>query len=428
MIPETFFESVGALPGIDGEAFRQAMSEPPAVSVKLNRRKCSDPEELGYGALMPVAWCRDGFYLDRRPLFTLNPLLHAGVFYVQDASSMVYGSIVARLAEWGLLPGSPAVADFCAAPGGKTTSIINALPDSALVVANEFVSARAVVLRENLLKWGFPNIIVTGGAPRALGADGLFDLVAVDAPCSGEGMMRKDETAVSQWSPGLIRSCAALQREILADAVAATRPGGCMIYSTCTFNRTENEENAEWLVSEFGLEPVDMEFSAEWGIGGACGSSLPAMRFMPHLTRGEGLFAAVFRKPGTSAPADHDRLRRQITGRQAGPTKKRGATATECHAKVLLDGIPTVTAKGKLEIPASEWTLATNFPGGRYPQAELDEQTALAYLRHEAISLAPNTPRGFVVVTYKRHPLGFVKNIGPRANNLHPAPWRIRLK
>ncbi len=411
MIPEEFFQSVASLPGVDGEAFRHAMTLPPAVSIKLNRRKCTDVNQLGYGPLDPVSWCSHGFYLDQRPLFTLNPLLHAGVFYVQDASSMIYETIVTRLAEWGYLSASPLVADFCAAPGGKTTSIINALPDSATVVANEFVPQRAGILRENLLKWGFPRIMITNSPTSRLAAAGpLFDLVAVDAPCSGEGMMRKDETAVSQWSPGLIRSCAALQREILADAVAALRPGGCLIYSTCTFNRTEDEENVDWLVAEHGLEPVDIEFPAEWGIGRQCGSTHPAYRFMPHLTRGEGLFVAVFRKPGSDTPVSHDRARTLVSKR----------------AKVILDGIPTVTAKGKVEIPASEWTLSSAFPRDRYPEVELDEATALSYLRHEAIRLDENQPRGFIVVKYKGHPLGFVKNIGPRANNLHPSPWRIR--
>lgn len=410
-IPEEFLKIVESMPGVDAVAFSAAMSEVPAVSVKLNRRKCADITELGYGSPAPVKWCSNGFYLDERPQFTLNPLLHAGVFYVQDASSMVHEEIVRRLVAGGVLDATSVVADFCAAPGGKTTSIINALPDGALMVANEFEPRRAAILKENLLKWGYPEMVVTNSPTSRLASLGeVFDLVAVDAPCSGEGMMRKDETARTQWNPGLVTKCAALQREILADAVAALKPGGILIYSTCTFNRTEDEDNVSWIAAEAGLEPVDMELPAEWRIGASLRPDVPALRFMPHLTRGEGLFVAVLRKPGESATTNRRKL----------------SDALRRQTRVILDGIPTVTLKGKLEIPASEWTLAVDFPIDNYPFAELGKETALSYLRHEAITLSADTPKGYVVVCYKGHPLGFVKNIGNRANNLFPANWKIK--
>lgn len=412
-IKPEFLEMISELPGIDTEAFRRAMYEPPSVSVKLNRRKCADVGRLGYGPLGGVAWCTSGFYLDERPKFTLNPLLHAGAFYVQDASSMIYETIVERLvADHGLTP-TPLLLDMCAAPGGKTTSMLNALDDGASVVANEVVPQRARILRENLLKWGYPGIMVTGSPTSRLAAAGeAFDLVAVDAPCSGEGMMRKDVDAVAQWGLGLVAQCAALQREILEDAVRALRPGGFLIYSTCTFNRSENECNVEWLVAEHGLEPVDLKFPKEWGIGATLGSDLPVMRFMPHMTRGEGLFAAVLRKGDGTVSSASSRAKALETLRR--------------KSRVILDGFPTVTTKGKVGIPAGEWPLSTAFPRSEYPEAELDLETALRYLRHEAIKLPDTLPRGFTVVTYDGLPLGFVKNIGSRANNLYPADWRIR--
>lgn len=411
MLSQQFIEQISTLPGLDAAALIDSLGTPPAVSIKLNRRKLSGPEVLGYGNLSPVPWCRSGFYLDERPKFTLNPLLHAGAFYVQDASSMIHETLVASVADRFGLPARPLVLDMCAAPGGKTTSMINALPDGAFVVANEVMPQRAKILRENLLKWGYPDIMVTGSqASRFAAAGEVFDLVAVDAPCSGEGMMRKDEEARAQWSPGLVRQCAALQREILDSAVLALRPGGFLIYSTCTFNTEENERNAEWLVREKGLEPVDPALPGEWGIGRQLGSDVPALRFMPHITRGEGLFAALFRKPVDSAPVSRDRA--------LGAVRK--------SARVILDGIPEVNLKGKVGIPASEWALSTAFPRGRYPEAPLDPDTALRYLRHEAITLPSETPRGFVAVTFNGFPLGFVKNIGNRANNLYPAEWRIR--
>lgn len=411
MMSEEFVRSLESLPGLDVSAFLKAMSEPPSVSIRLNRRKWEDAGTLGYAGPGPVAWCASGFYLAERPSFTINPLLHAGAFYVQDASSMIYETIVRTLVDSEAFQSPPMVLDLCAAPGGKTTAMINALPDGSHVVANELMPKRASVLRENLIKWGYPRIMVTNSRPSALGqvVDG-FDLMAVDAPCSGEGMMRKDPEARAQWSPGLVRSCAALQREILADALPALKPGGYLIYSTCTFNRTENEEQAEWLLNEQCLEPVDLDFPSGWGIGTAIGSDLPVLRFMPHLTRGEGLTAIVMRKPGVPphrSPAKTlDTVRRK--------------------AKVILDGIPHVSLKGKVEVPASEWCLSTDFPRNAYPEVELDLDRALSYLRHEPLRLDAEVPRGFVTVSFRGLPLGFVKNIGARANNLYPAEWRIR--
>lgn len=410
-VPDEFLHSIESLPGLDLAAFTAAMAEPPAVSVKLNRRKCADVGQLGYGNPEGVRWCENGFYLDDRPQFTLNPLLHAGVFYVQDASSMIHQTIVQRFVEAGVLTRDSIVADFCAAPGGKTTSAINALPDGALVVANEFDPRRAAVLKENLLKWGYPEIVVTNSPTSRLRSLGeVFDLVIVDAPCSGEGMMRKDRIAREQWNPGLVAKCAELQRKILEDAVATLKPGGVLIYSTCTFNRAEDEDNVQWLVSQTDLVPVDMKFPTEWGIGGSVDPEIPAMRFMPHLTRGEGLFVVVLRKPGESTVTNRRKL----------------LDSLRKHTKPVLEGIPKAVMKGKMEIPASEWTLAVDFPSDKYPAVELNEQTALRYLRHEAITLPETTPKGFVVVSYKGHPLGFVKNIGSRANNMFPANWKIR--
>lgn len=411
MLPEEFVRETARLEGIDMEAFLTAMEESPAVSIKLNRRKTSGPAPTGYSGMKPVRWCPNGYYLEERPKFTLNPLLHAGVFYVQDASSMIYETLVSRLMDRNILPSSPTVLDLCAAPGGKTTSMINALPDGSTVVANEVMPQRVKILAENLEKWGYPDIIVTNSPTSKFRSipEG-FDLVAVDAPCSGEGMMRKDEEARRQWSPRLVEQCSVLQREILSDAVETLKPGGVLIYSTCTFNKKENEENAEWLVSRFGLEPIVPEIPTETGIGHQIKSDIPALRFMPHITRGEGLFVTVMRKPGEAPPVS--------------PSKT--LSLVRKNARVVLDGLPLTTLKGKVEIPASESVLSTSFNRTIYPEHDLDIETALSYLRHEAIILPPNVPRGYIVVTYKGYPLGLVKNIGNRANNLYPSKWRIR--
>lgn len=413
--------------GIDIKAFETAMSLPPVVSVKLNRRKCSDVADIGYGALQRVPWCDSGYYLELRPVFTLNPLLHSGLFYVQDASSMIYETIVSRLRTLGLIPLAPLVIDLCAAPGGKTTSMINALPDDALVIANEVVPKRAAILQENILKWGFPGVTVTNSSVSDVAALGpVFDLVAVDAPCSGEGMMRKDAEAVAQWSPALVTQCAVLQREILPDAVSLLKPGGILIYSTCTFNRTENEENVEWLVDNFGLKPLDMDFPEEWGIGSQIASPYPAMRFMPHITRGEGLFVAVFQKPvdseGLSPEVSRTRIADKIANKlrvlrfDSPDTPKTKAKGKKAESKSLTDRPDPVAP------------LSLDFNPAAYPVVDLSEEDALSYLRHEALRLPPETPLGYVVVTFRGNRLGFVKNIGSRANNLYPSRWKIRMK
>lgn len=416
-LPENFIIQMRNLLGDESDSFLAAMNQPPSVSIKINRRKSDNPDICGYERLTPVKWCPSGYYLPERPVFTLNPLIHAGVFYVQDASSMIYEVVTEKIVPMALNTGDPLrVLDLCAAPGGKTTSMINALPDDTTVVANEFVGTRASVLKENLMKWGYPNIIVTNSPTDRFAMLGeLFDIIAVDAPCSGEGMMRKEDVAVSQWGEGLQKQCASLQREILANAFEALKPGGFLIYSTCTFNRLENEENVSYLVEELGMVPLDMNFPEEWGIGKGIDTPYPCLRFMPHITRGEGLFLCVLRKEGDYMPA---RTRRGKSFSQLIADK----------AKIIANGIPLTTTKGKDQIPTTESVLSCGYKRGTLPEAEVDEHTALSYLRHEAIQLNPEIPKGHVVVMYKNHPLGIVKNLGNRANNLYPAQWRIRMK
>lgn len=414
-IPEGFKGMVRGMRGIDGKALLAALDTQSPVSIKINRRKLPDctPQAvagtLGYGDLRPVPWCASGFYLPARPQFTLNPLLHAGVFYVQEAGSMFYESIVQEVAA-DLPPGL--VLDACAAPGGKSTSILNALPDGWTLISNEFVQTRAAVLRENLLKWGYPDIVVTNSPVSALAKGGpLFSIVAVDAPCSGEGMMRKEPVARSQWSPGLVQQCAALQREILADAVDALLPGGILIYSTCTFNTAEDDDNLQWLVDNFGLEPIQLRCAALVPGHADNPSRNHAVRFMPHITDSEGLFVAALRKPGELRPVKN-------------PKAKLSQLMKGC--KVLCDGYPAPTMKGKNLIPDPTAALDVTFDANKYPRADVDLTTALDYLRHNAITLPAGSPAGVTVLTYKGFPLGFVKNLENRANNMYPKEWRIR--
>jgi 16S rRNA C967 or C1407 C5-methylase (RsmB/RsmF family) len=408
MLPDGFVNMMRGLLGGETDAFLEAMQLPPVTSVRLNRRKPG----AEFPGSRPVAWCPDGLYLPQRPLFTLDPLLHAGAYYVQDASSMIHQEATARIIS--RLKGDAGDAfpvtllDLCAAPGGKTTAMINALPDGSRVVANEYVARRATILRENLTKWGYPHVQVTNRDSSWFARSGdKFDIVAVDAPCSGEGMMRKDEDAVKQWSPQLIEECARLQREILTNAVEALAPGGYLIYSTCTFNTIENESIAEFIYNSLKLIDIDLDFPAEWGIPRGIGTTLPVYRFMPHRTEGEGLFLAVFQKPG-EIDADS---RRHV-------------------------GTPSLVVKrplkGKMQpqpdVPPIEEILSVDFDRTRFPMVELTEQQAVSYLRRESVVLPPDTPKGICILTYRGLPLGPAKNIGQRANNLYPKGWRILMR
>lgn len=292
-LPILFRQQMLALLPDEADALLQALRTEPSVAVRVNRRKATPPPTDDH-----VAWCRSGIYLDARRQFTFDPLLHSGCYYVQDASSMFISHVLSQVAG-----NSPvAYLDLCAAPGGKTTAAIDALPDGSLVVANEIDSRRVQILRENVVKWGYPHCVVTNSDASRLGKlHEAFDIVAADMPCSGEGMMRKDDEAVAQWTPALVEQCAARQREIASDIWQALKPGGIFIYSTCTFNRAENEDMIDFLVRSLGAEPVDIVSDPSWGIHKGVDTPYPCFRFMPHLTRGEGLFMAVVRKNGEYA-------------------------------------------------------------------------------------------------------------------------------
>lgn len=478
-LPAGFLSRMQSLLGDSFPRFAQAMQESPATAIRLNTRKTNATPK--WSGMTPVSWCESGFYLDERPLFTLDPLLHAGAYYVQDPSSMIHQQIVARIMQ---LPDMQErlrhaddmplrVLDLCAAPGGKSTAIINALPDHSLMVSNEIDRQRCGILRENLEKWGYPEIIICNSDAAALGkADNIFDIIAVDAPCSGEGMMRKDADALDQWTPGLTESCARLQREILSDILPALRPGGYLIYSTCTFNTLENEENVKWLMTQWGMSAVALSMTGTEDVLPSLDPEIPALRFMPHATRGEGLFAAILRMPGNDLPASLPKQREQKASkgkkcRNTAPAKgkmdksrqsanpgewldtadspliheygdKAYALSAQLSAldallqkngvRVVEAGVPVAEIKGELRLPAPELPMSLAFRKDAFPSVELSREEALSYLRREPLTLPPSAPRGFITVSYLGVPLGLLKNIGSRTNNLYPQNWRIRTR
>lgn len=405
-LPEEFSSYTRQLMGEELFAtFLRGMEEEPPASIRLNPLKCPllQPEESE-----PVPWCEGGYYLKNRPNFTFDPLLHAGYYYVQEASSMFIDRVLRQY-----VPSPVYMLDLCAAPGGKSTAARAALPAGSLLVSNEPVRQRAQILSENIQKWGHPDCIVTNNYPIDFRRSKLmFDVILCDVPCSGEGMFRKNPEAIAEWSPQNVERCSQLQREIVADAWQCLRPNGLLIYSTCTYNTKENEENVAWFCSELDASVLPADICADWNITGSLleGFHAPVYRFIPGKTRGEGLFMAILRKPAgdteqTHAKSMRDQIRKAL--------------------KPLYDGIPEATAKGKDRIPSQAQALATSASNSDYPHVELSYGQAMQYLRREAIAI-PDAPRGLVLVTFRGAPLGFAKNIGNRANNLYPQEWKIK--
>ena len=431
-----------------------AFGEPAKVSVRLNPFKtCRDFE----GAQVP--WNRYGRLLPERPKFTLDPHLHGGAYYVQDSSSMfvghVFRSLLERVRE--SAGGVVRVLDLCAAPGGKTTdlaaSLREAFGDGFILVSNEVMKQRAAVLADNVALWGDPNVVVTSDDPRAFASlPGFFDVVVADVPCSGEGMFRKDEEAQRQWSEDNVALCQARQKRIIADMWPCLKPGGLLVYSTCTFNRYENDDNVEWIGAELGAEvvvPVDEDVP---GVISTChGYSL-----VPGHVEGEGQYCAALVKTADDCSGFMPSSR---TGRDRGAKKpamalpeeiksiftvpvdlrQKGETVIALPSRIVADvavaesalhvlsaGCAVGVLKGKTLVPDADLALSLIYDPGSYPVADVDLQKALAFLHKDAI-LLPDCEKGYVLIRYEGVPLGFVKNLGNRCNNLHPQGRRIRM-
>ena len=406
-LPEDFIRETKQLMGAERfSRYMEAFDEEAPVSIRLNPQTLGDGSSLFDNNSAPmsqtkknrpqmfeqVPWCKEGYYLEGRPQFTFDPLFHAGCYYVQEAASMFIVHVLRQYVHEtveGL--------DMCAAPGGKSTAMLSVLPEESTLVSNEPIPSRAQILLENITKWGAKNCIVTNNYPRDFKkAKAKFDLILCDVPCSGEGMFRKDPATIGEWSLQNVEKCWRLQREIVADAWECLNPGGILIYSTCTFNIKENEENVRWIIDTYEAEPIDIPTEPSWGITGSLleGFDVPVYRFIPGITRSEGLFVCVLRKSGE--------------------------WKVESGKRIL---------KNKLSSPLKELSAAEQFSFLFPPSSfhiDLSYAEALKYLRGEALVLPPDTPRGLITVTYKGVSLGPVKNIGNRANNLYPKPWRIK--
>ena len=449
-LPTRFVEMLGRL-GPEYAALPEVLSDTPSpTAIRLNAAKCARygvrPAVAAGGK--PVAWAPEGLVLPERPAFTLDPAMHQGLYYVQDASSMAAAAAVKLAADiLGIADRPLRFLDACAAPGGKTTAALDVLPPDAFVVANEFDPRRASILDENLAKWGRPAVVTVGSAADPWRLPGFFDIIAADVPCSGEGMMRKEPQAVAQWSEGLVESCASLQLEIVNSLWDALAPGGFLVYSTCTFNPRENEDVISWLIDSYGAEPIPVGALETGGVLGPLpGNMLPVYHFLPGMVEGEGQFVAMLRKPINAATGrtrlnvkadrpepferlldgDYSYVRQKDGGIFARPTAHLPLIAAVAAARnVRRAGIEVGHVKGRDLIPAQPLAMAVDRAAGPYHEVEVDRNTALDYLRRQAVTLPADTPRGHVLLTYGGAPLGFVKHLGNRTNNLYPAPWRI---
>ena len=385
------------------QQYLHSFDEPTPVSVRLNPFKPLSPLTSYLLPFEdPVPHCKDAYYLTERPNFTLDPLLHAGAYYVQEASSMYLDKVIREeLSTFNYQLST--VLDLCAAPGGKSTLLRAALPEDVKLFSNEPDRKRVNILVENMQKQGHPNVVVTNNYASDYKKSGLlFDLILTDVPCSGEGMFRKDPATIKEWSVQNVMKCQQLQRSIISDIWDCLRPGGILIYSTCTFNRHEDEENIEWIKDNFEAEEI-----------------LPAKRFIPGVDRGEGLFMAVLRKMSTDVTISRQNMQAL---RILSPVNSH-LSPVNSHLSTVNSHLSTVNCQLS---PSHAEALSIATPKDAYPRVELSHENALKYLHRESLILPEETPRGYVIVTYQDLPLGFVKNIGTRANNLYPKEWKIR--
>lgn len=447
-LPIDFIERTKPLLGEQWESFLNALQGDAPVSIRINKDKApTDSKMQG----VDVLWCDNGYYLSERPSFTFDPLFHAGCYYVQEASSMFVEQAIKQYAGSGIK-----VLDLCAAPGGKSTLLASLLDEGSLLVSNEVIRSRANILAENLMKWGNPNVVITNNDPSKIGKlDSFFDVILVDAPCSGEGMFRKDEGAIAEWSVDNVQLCEERQQRILADIWPSLKSGGLLIYSTCTYNKEENEDNVRWIRENLGAESLPIDLDEEWGITPSYYEDVHGYHFFPHRTKGEGFFLSVLRKDGEAS--DEKVRNRKKNGKDRKPKQDitseyknylqdnerftfypkgdswcafptalyEDLSLLSSNLNIISEGICLGEVKGKDLVPDQSLALSNCLNQSAFPICEVDWKTAISYLRKEALIL-DNQPKGYILLTYRNQPLGFVKNIGNRANNLYPQEWRIR--
>ncbi len=444
MLPQALQDRLASLPQLDLAALNALHASGEQVT-SIRKNLFKQPAAYSFSFDASVPWCAHAAYLNERPFFTFDPLLHAGAYYVQDASSMCIWTALTQVVKEtkGLK-----VLDLCAAPGGKTTLLADYFHDGVLV-ANEVIRSRAAILVENITKWGAGHVIVTNNDPADFTTlHNYFDVMLVDAPCSGSGLFRKDPDAVNEWSPEHVQLCSQRQQRILADALPALKPGGILLYATCSYSPEEDETIMDWLMAQGDMLSLPLDLPASWNIvttqttTGATG-----YRFYPHLLQGEGFFLSVFQKADAPHHATHRYQQVQQASKQEQQFLKqaipelanqhiiRSGEIFKAVNDEVLDtlgqigklyirkaGIAVGQLKGKDLIPDHElalWNQSIN----SFASVELDEATALQYLRRKDIQLQAS--KGWNLMRYQGLALGWAKCLPNRVNNYYPQGYRI---
>jgi len=445
MFPEGFKQRILDQKSIDAEALLKALEEPSPVSIRINPSKWNK-RPLNAES---VPWCKNGYYLGIRPSYTLDPLFHSGCYYPQEASGMFLEQAIRQTA--GSLE-NIRVLDLCGAPGGKSTHLSDIIGPDNLLVSNEVIRSRAAILAETITKWGSGNTLVTQNDPAVFGRlPGYFDIILVDAPCSGEGMFRNN-VAINEWSVDNTAHCSERQKRILMDIWPALKENGILVYSTCTFNPVENEENIKWLIGKHEAEIVRLNIAEFKGITEIDYQGIYGYGFYPGKVRGEGFFISVIRKTGKQdkKPVRNQRISElkpgkadlEVANRWTHFSKDRllrwgdEIFAVPCgmddylhlfqNLKIVKAGTKIFVMKKNDFLPSHELALSHLIHKDAFPQEEINLSGAVSYLRRDNFTLH-DASKGWNIVTYKGINLGFVNNIGNRVNNYFPVEWRIRM-
>lgn len=453
-LPEVFIQSIAQSPGFDKEAFEKVHESGEQVtSVRANPGKIFNNQCSVFNAQQErVCWSSNGFYLQQRPSFTSDPLFHAGAYYVQEASSMFLEEALKQTVD---LSQPVKALDLCAAPGGKSTLIQSVINDTSLLVSNEVIKTRVTILAENITKWGAANVIVTNNDAKDFQRlPAYFDVIVIDAPCSGSGLFRKNADAVSEWSEHNVQLCSQRQQRILADVLPALKEGGVLIYSTCSYSAEEDEDITDRLIDGFKVEGVRLKVDAAWGIVETQSEKHKGYgyRFYPDKVKGEGFFIAAFRKLKEDNEewknSKHKARSEKLSNNEAEILKpylknadrfffvkqneevialpkvfEEDLAAIQNALYIKKAGVKLGTIIRNELIPDHELAVSTIINPG-LAAIEVEEATALQYLRKQDIAVDANK-KGWALIRYQQLPLGWIKVLPNRINNYYPKEWRI---
>ncbi len=456
LFPPAFIPSIRHCAGFDEAGFEAAhLAATVVTSARINPGKIQDillldSEEFKVAGNVP--WCTTGFYLEERPSFTLDPLFHAGAYYVQEASSMFLEQALRQTVDFTV---PLKVLDLCAAPGGKSTLIQSLISSESILIANEVIKTRVNILAENITKWGAANVVVTNNDAKDFARlPGYFDVIVADAPCSGSGLFRKDPDAMNEWSEKNVALCCERQQRILADVLPALKPGGVLIYSTCSYSEAENEAIADWLCDAFALQSCRLQLDISWGIVETISKKKQAYgyRFYPGKVKGEGFFIAAFMNAGTTPPPMKTPAAKKnaakISAAEAAVVTPYLAQAPHLHKYRQQDDILALPPQMAAALPLLQQNLYIRKAGIKLgtiirneliphhelavssiinktlPALEVDKPTALQYLRRQEVQLATDI-KGWALLQYGTLKLGWIKFLHNRVNNYYPKEWRI---